>query len=119
VPVESAFARCEWVDQQCLLGRGYSKTVMVCVLCEAAKEEERDALEQKLHQLVNEVNESVDKSARIGAIIVTQQAWSIENGVLTPTLKIKRDEVEARFGEQAQQLAHQSAVNKKILVDWS
>jgi long-chain acyl-CoA synthetase len=29
VPIESEFARNQWVEQQCLLGRGYSKTVMV------------------------------------------------------------------------------------------
>jgi len=31
-PIEDAFARLALVDQRCLLGRGFSKTVMVCTL---------------------------------------------------------------------------------------
>jgi hypothetical protein len=33
-------------------------------------------------------------------------------------LKIRRDEVEARFGEQARQLAHDAAVNHSVSVAW-
>ena len=35
-PMESAFSECEVVEQLCLLGRGYSKTVMVIVLTSLA-----------------------------------------------------------------------------------
>lgn len=118
VPVENIFAKCVLVSQQCLLGRGYSKTVMVCVLCESAKSEPAATVETAIRELVNEVNETVDKCARIGAVILSTQPWTIENGILTPTLKIKRDEIETRFGEQAQKLAHEAAVKGQILVVW-
>jgi len=118
VPVENLFARCALVDQQCLLGRGYSKTVMVCVLREAAKKEVPETIETALRDFVTEINDSIDHNARIGAVIVTSQAWTIENGGLTPTLKMKRDEIEARFGQKAQVLAHEAAVNRQILVEW-
>lgn len=118
VPVENMFAKCLVVSQQCLLGRGYSKTVMVCVLCETVDLEPAEPVEDLLRELVREVNDTLDKNARIGAVIVSTQAWTIENGILTPTLKIKRDEIEARFGEQAQKLAHEAAVSGQILVEW-
>ena len=81
-------------------------------------EETPETIEAALRNFVDEVNESIDHFARIGAVVLTGEAWSIENGVLTPTLKIKRDEVEARFGARAQELAHQSAVDKQVLVEW-
>ena len=56
--------------------------------------------------------------ARIGAVIVPQEPWTIENGMLTPTLKLKRDQIEAKFGERAQQLAHESAEKRSLLIDW-
>jgi len=34
---------------------------------------------------------------RVRRIIVTREAWSVENGLLTPTLKVRRREVCARF----------------------
>ena len=118
VPIESEFARNQWVEQQCLLGRGYSKTVMVCVLSEIAQQQERELLENDLRRQAQEVNEKVEKHARIGAVIVCTQPWTIENGVLTPTLKIKRDQVEMLFNERAQALAHTAAVEGRLLLDW-
>ena len=116
--IEGEFAKSQWVEQQCLLGRGYSKTVMVCVLSAIAQQQDRSAVERDLHAQAEEVNGAVEKHARIGAIIVCTEPWSIENGVLTPTLKIKRDQVEARFGERAQTLAHEAAVQHQLLVEW-
>jgi len=119
VPIEGEFARNQWVEQLCLLGRGYSKTAMVCVLSGIAQQQDPAVLEKDLRAQANEVNGTLEKHARIGAVIVSKEPWSIENGVLTPTLKIKRDQVEERFGERAQTLAHDAAVQGRLLVEWA
>jgi long-chain acyl-CoA synthetase len=116
--IEDAFADNRWVDQQCLLGRGYSKTVIVCVLSGEALHQDRADLEKDLRAQVEEVNRTVEKHARIGAVIVSPEPWTIENLMLTPTLKIKRDEVEMRYGDRARALAHHAAVQSELLVEW-
>ena len=118
-PIEGVFARSRWVDQQCLLGRGYSKTVMVCVLSPLAGSLEREQLERELREQVEDMNGSIEKHARIGALIVSTEPWTIENGMLTPTLKLRRDEVETRFGEQAEALARQAAQQGELLLAWN
>jgi long-chain acyl-CoA synthetase len=118
VPIETEFARCRWVDQQCLLGRGYSKTVMVCVLSPIASEQQRERITSDLQSLVRELNQQVDRHARIGGLIVTDRAWTIENGMLTPTLKLRRERVEASFGETAFVLARQAAEQGELLLAW-
>lgn len=118
VPIEDHFSDNPHSEQLCLLGRGYSKTVMVCVISEMAQALARAELEAAMLASAQLVNEAIDKHARIGAVIVTSEAWSIENGVLTPTLKIRRDEIEARFGERAAALATQSAQQREVLVVW-
>lgn len=117
-PIESAFAKTHRVEQLCLLGRGYSKTVMVCVLSEISQQKGRDMLEQDLRVLVEEVNGTLEHHARIGALMISTELWSIENGMLTPTLKIRREQVEERFGERAQVLARMSAEQGEVLVEW-
>lgn len=114
-PIENSFAACAVVEQLCLLGRGYSKTVMVCVVTAA---QDKQSVEQTILDQLTEVNTAVNKHEKIGAIIVTSEPWTIENGVLTPTLKIRRDEVEARFGEKAQLMARESAEQRTILIEW-
>jgi len=117
-PIENSFAKNEWTEQLCLLGRGYSKTVMVCVLSEAAQNVDKSDLEQALIDQAADVNRNIDKHARIGAVIISKEPWTIENTMLTPTLKIRRDEVEGRFGERARELAHEAAVQGAIQLEW-
>ncbi len=115
-PIENNFAACSVVEQLCLLGRGYSKTVMVCVV---TTPQDKKSVEQTILDQLTEVNTTVSKHERIGAIIVTSEPWTIENGVLTPTLKIRRDEVEARYGEKAQVMARESAEQSAVLLEWA
>jgi long-chain acyl-CoA synthetase len=42
--------------------------------------------------------------ANVHRVLLLREPWSIENGLLTPTLKIKRAEVAAKFAEQIKQL---------------
>jgi long-chain acyl-CoA synthetase len=118
-PIEGEFAKNPNAEQQCLLGRGYSKTVMVAVLTEEAKQRDEAAVEESLRETVQTINSEIEKHARIGAVIVSREPWSIENEVLTPTLKIKREKVEERFGELAEQLARQAAEQGELLLRWT
>ena len=42
--------------------------------------------------------------ANVHRVLLLQEPWSIENGLLTPTLKIKRAEVAKKFAEQIEKL---------------
>ena len=117
-PIEGAFADDEHAEQICLLGRGYSKTVMVCVLSTMAQKLDRTVIEEAMRAQVRKINGTVEKHARIGAVILSTEPWTIENEVLTPTLKIRRERVEARFGETAERLAREGAEQGKLLVEW-
>ena len=42
--------------------------------------------------------------AKINRVLLLQEPWSIDNGLLTPTLKLKRPHVVGRFEKQIKQL---------------
>ena len=117
-PIENEFSRNPHTEQLCLLGRGYSKTVMTCVLSALAQQEDRAVITAAILALAKKVNRKVDKHARIGVVLISTDPWSINNGMLTPTLKIRREQVEGRFGERAQELARDAAVKGELLVEW-
>ena len=116
VPIEDAFAKIPHIDQRCLLGRGYSKTVMVATLTPDINLESRQTLREAITGHVDVINKSLEKHARIGAVIISGGEWLIENGFLTTTLKLKRDRVEAAYGELAQALALEAAQQGKTLI---
>ena len=117
-PIENIFTENPYTEQICLLGRGYSKTVMTSVLSAIALEQPRAVIEAALLERVKAVNTEVDNHARIGAVIISSEPWSIENRVLTPTMKIRRERVEELFGDKAQELAREAAETGEILLHW-
>ena len=117
-PIENSFARNNLVGQQCLLGRGYSKTVMVLVLTKEAQELPKKRIETALAATLAEINETVEKHARIGAVIISRNPWTIDNEMLTPTLKIRRERIEQQFGHVAEQLGRKAAEERRLIVDW-
>ncbi|MEQ8517276.1 MAG: AMP-binding protein, partial [Chromatocurvus sp.] len=117
-PIEGEFAKNPYAEQQCLLGRGFSKTVMVAVLTPDARQRSRDELEASFLETLEQINRDVEKHARIGGVIVSAEPWEIANEILTPTLKIRRDRVEELFGEVAEELARRSAEQGVVLVHW-
>lgn len=117
-PIENLFAENEYTEQICLLGRGYSKTVMTCVLSELAQQQEPALVAEVLAAQIQQVNENIEKHARIGALMISNSPWTIENGMLTPTLKIRRDEVEKIFGDRARELATLGAQSGELQVEW-
>ena len=117
-PIESAFSDNPHTEQLCLLGRGYSKTVMVCVLSDLAQQRDRDTVAEELREMAHKINDTLEKHARIGALVISSEPWNIENAMLTPTLKMRREQIEQAFGERAQALAQEAAVQGELLVEW-
>jgi long-chain acyl-CoA synthetase len=118
-PIEGQFAVNPYVEQQCLMGRGFSKTVIVAVLTDDAEVKDREEVEVSIRETLKAINSSIEKHARIGAVIISDKPWTIENGVLTPTLKIRRDKIDEMFTELGERLARQSAEQSLLLVHWS
>ncbi len=117
-PIENIFSANDFTEQQCLLGRGYSKTVMTCVLSENAAKQDAQVIESALLERVSEINETVEKHARVGAVIISSTPWTIENGILTPTMKIRREKVEEKFAALAEPIAHEAAEKGEIQLRW-
>jgi long-chain acyl-CoA synthetase len=50
--------------------------------------------------------------ARVRRVWLTLEPWTIEDGLITPTLKIKRQELETRFAREIAQLYQPTPVTR-------
>lgn len=55
----------------------------------------RRQVDDELGRLLRDINDSLASHERLAVLVVASQPWTVENGCLTPTLKIKRGRIEA------------------------
>jgi long-chain acyl-CoA synthetase len=98
-PIEGAFLSNSDVDQLCLVGAGLRQPVMLVSLKTEALDKPRDAVEKDLLATVQQLDADLEDHEKIAKVIVTRETWSIDNNLLTPTLKVRRNQVEQRYRE--------------------
>jgi long-chain acyl-CoA synthetase len=52
---------------------------------------------EKINEIVSEINKNLTLLEKIKKIYLINESFSIENGLLTPTMKVKRNKVIARY----------------------
>ncbi|APC15243.1 AMP-binding protein [Pseudomonas frederiksbergensis] len=111
-PIENRLAVHSRIEQVCVVGDGLSAPLGLCVLSavglQDAASAARNALQSSLESLLEEVNGALDKHERMRQLVVVKDSWAVENGFLTPTLKIKRNVIEAAYGARFEEWSARS-----------
>ena len=96
-PIELAMERNTDIEQVCLVGTNLIQPIALVVLSEDSQKKPKSDVAAGLQRTLEAVNPTLDKHEKTKKIVVVRDAWTIENEILTPTLKIKRGKVEARY----------------------
>ena len=94
--VENAVLEDSTFQQVMLVGEGKAFLTLLAVTHETD--------DRRLVQLANEHLASLPRYARVRRVIAVREPWTIENGMLTPTLKLKRHVVAQRYREEIEQV---------------
>ena len=79
-------------EQGILIGEGRPFLTFVSVT--------RETDEKNLVQRANERLKAFPRYIRVRRVLTTREPWTVENGLLTPTLKVKREKVQKKFGPE-------------------
>jgi long-subunit acyl-CoA synthetase (AMP-forming) len=79
------------------MGAGLRAPVAVVVVSAGAQELPREEVRASLESTLDATNAMLESHEKLSHIIVDEESWSIENGLLTPTLKIKRGLLEEKY----------------------
>lgn len=93
-PIEMKLLANADIEQVCVVGMGIPQPIALIILSAAGKQKDKTALEESIKKSIEEVNPHLESYERIKAAIILSEDWTIENGLMTPTLKVKRNEVE-------------------------
>jgi len=112
-PIEGRLMEHPAVECCCLMGSGQPTPFAIVVLSAAARERcieplARKALEDSLRARMEAVNAELDPFERLFLVVIADGPWTIGNGLLTPTLKIKRGVLEGRYDQMIEEWRSQN-----------
>ena len=115
-PIESLLNAHPMVELSMVSGVGQPSAYALVVLSESLRpriglQEVRAEVQRELAQLLVQVNKNLADYEQLRMLVVAPEPWSVENGFLTPTLKIRRNRIESAVAERMPQwYASQEAV---------
>ena len=94
--LESLFGRNPNLAQFCCMGHGMDAPIILVTLSELGLSRDRKELCEELQSLLDEINGEVPPFERISHIFACDE-WTIGNALLTPTMKLKRKQIEEHY----------------------
>lgn len=98
-PIENKLNAHPMIEMSMVSGVGQPSAYAMVVLAEDLRPKQNDPafkkeVEAELTQLLKAVNSGLADYEKLQMIVVNKAPWSIENGLLTPTMKIRRGRIE-------------------------
>lgn len=102
VPIENKLGSHPKIEAVCVGGANQSATFALVLLSEDQRKAlaaglDRASLTAELQAQMEQTNASLDPHEQLQFLVVVKDVWSIDNGFLTPTMKIRRNIIEKRY----------------------
>ena len=98
--IESLLAVNPIIEQVCVVGSGLPQPIALVVLSEFGHNTSREVLIDTFSTILERVNPHFNNYEHLQKMVIVKQNWSVENGILTPTLKVKRNVIEAAYKDR-------------------
>ncbi|MCB0463952.1 MAG: AMP-binding protein [Flavobacteriaceae bacterium] len=82
------------IEQICVVGTGIPQPIALITLSELGKLKSKEDLSSSLIEGVNTMNPSLEKHEKIEKVVIMKEDWNVDNGLTTPTMKVKRNSIE-------------------------
>jgi len=103
-PIEERLVMHPAVEACCVTGANLGQPLGIVMLNpEAAKSAKDPAQRARLEASLNEhlaaINVPLDPHEQLDCLVVTTEAWTVENDLITPTFKVKRNRIEDLYAK--------------------
>jgi len=82
------------IEHACIVGTGVPQPMALVCLSDSGKKKTKDELIKSFAESLNSINPSLEKFEKIEKMVIMKDNWTIANNMITPSLKVKRNEIE-------------------------
>ncbi len=107
-PIEDRLVTHSAVEACCVTGANLGQPLALVMLnADAAKQagtaDGKAALEASLGAHLKSINEGLDPHEQLDCLVLTTEPWTVDNDLVTPTFKVKRNRIEQLFAANYEQ----------------
>jgi len=93
-PIEVKLLSNTDIEHACIVGTGVPQPMALICLSDSGKKKTKDELMKALTESLSLINPSLEKFEKIEKMVIMKENWTIANNMITPSLKVKRNEIE-------------------------
>lgn len=101
-PLEEVISENEYVEQVCVAGLGLPQPIALINLAEHAGNSTQSDVSDSILASVEKLNQTRAKYEHISTCVLMGEPWTEDNGLLTPTMKVRRAELDSQYSNQYQ-----------------
>lgn len=94
-PIELELSKNTDIENLCLVGTGISQPILLVIPSEAGLAKGREALNASILTSLDALNPKLKKHEKIEKAVIMKENWTVDNGLMTPSMKIRRNRIEA------------------------
>jgi long-chain acyl-CoA synthetase len=96
-PIEMKIGSHADIEMSCITGSGLPQPIVLITLTDSGRTREKNRMAEEIAAHIRRINSTLDSHEKIEKIVVVDQHWTIDNNMLTPTMKLKRREVDDKY----------------------
>jgi len=100
------------LEQICVMGSNLAQPIILASVLTKPEASELPAFESRLQRIMEEVNSRLEKNEHMTKWFLIDELWSTDNNLITPTLKMRRQEIEKKYLPQIEPALE----NDKIII---
>jgi len=108
--IENVMADIPCLGQMCAIGHGMEAPVLLAGLNELGADWKPEKVESCIIQMLPDLNRRLSHHEQISTVFLVRDEWTIENGLLTPTMKMIRNAIVKRYEAAVNALPGDGAV---------
>lgn len=104
-PIENKLINHPLVEQACVTGANMPTPFALVVLSpdlDLSTSSVKEKVVAELEQHLEEINRTLDHHENLHTLVISSDEWTVENSMLTPTMKLRRGNVEDRYADRVE-----------------